>query len=135
MERFWSKVDKTDYCWNWTASLNEKGYGHFRFNGKTSKAHRVSYILTYGNILDNLVIDHLCKNTKCVNPDHLEPVTQGENVKRGLSGKINNPQTTKTHCHRGHEFSGVRKDGARICHKCSVIRQTRYKERLAKSMA
>lgn len=132
MERFWIKVNKTDDCWIWLAGVDEKGYGQFRFNGKTSKAHRVSYILTFGNIQDDLVIDHLCRNRKCVNPNHMDLVTQAENVRRGLAGK-NNLQSMKTHCLRGHEFSGIRKDGARICHKCSVIRQTRYKNKLANS--
>jgi hypothetical protein len=129
MERFWSKVNKTDNCWIWTGCLNEHGYGQFRFNGKTSKAHRVSYILSFGKIDNNLVIDHLCKNTKCVNPEHLELVTQGENVRRGLSGKVNNPQSVKTHCYRGHEFSGIRKDGARICRECNTIRQIKYRNK------
>jgi hypothetical protein len=133
MDRFWSKVNKTSYCWNWTASTNEHGYGLFRFNGKTSKAHRVSYELTYGSIDAMLVIDHLCKNILCVNPSHLDLVSQRENVRRGLAGKVNNFQTQKTHCGRGHRFSGIRKDGARNCHKCNVIRQTKYKNKLAKN--
>jgi hypothetical protein len=118
VERFWNKVDKTDYCWNWTASLNENGYGLFRFNGKTSKAHRVSYIITFGEIADGLVIDHLCKNKKCVNPEHLDPVSQGENVVRGLAGKVNNFQSTKTHCKSGHQYSRITKDGYRLCGQC-----------------
>ena len=133
MDRFWSKVNKTNYCWIWTASVNEHGYGQFRFNGKTSKAHRVSYELIYGSIDAMLVIDHLCKNRLCVNPDHLDLTSQKENVRRGLAGKVNNPQTQKTHCKRGHEFSGIRKDGARNCHKCNTIRQIKYKNKLAKS--
>lgn len=133
MDRFWSKVNKTNYCWNWIASTNDRGYGIFRFNGKTSRAHRVAYELTFGSIDDMLVIDHLCKNTLCVNPDHLDLVSQGENVRRGLAGKINNPQSRKTHCSRGHEFSGIRKDGARNCHKCNVARQIKYKNKLANS--
>ena len=131
MERFWSKVDRTDACWNWIGAINEKGYGLFRFNGKTSKAHRVSYILTFGGIDDNMVMDHLCRNRKCVNPKHLDPVTQKENIGRGLSGKVNNSQSRKTHCPKGHEYSGVSKIGTRICHKCKVINQMAYKKRLA----
>jgi hypothetical protein len=117
-ERFYEKVNKTNYCWDWTASLNDKGYGLFRFNGKTSKAHRVSYILTFGTIDDTLVIDHLCKNRKCVNPKHLELVSQKENVKRGLSGKVNNSQSSKTTCPKGHDYSRVTNKGYRLCGTC-----------------
>jgi nitrate/TMAO reductase-like tetraheme cytochrome c subunit len=121
MDNFYDKVDKTDTCWNWFGSTNEKGYGLFRFNGKTSKAHRVSYILANGSIDPHLVIDHLCKNKKCVNPDHLDLVTQKENVIRGLAGKVNNPQSIKTHCPNGHEYSRIDKNGYRLCGKCRSI--------------
>jgi hypothetical protein len=121
MNNFYNKVDKTDTCWNWSGSINENGYGLFRFNGKTSKAHRVSYILKNGSIDANLVIDHLCKNKKCVNPDHLDLVTQKENVIRGLAGKANNAQSTKTHCPIGHEYSRIDKNGYKLCGKCRSI--------------
>lgn len=131
LSRFFNKVNKTNTCWIWTASKNEKGYGLFRFNEKTSKAHRVSYIIEYGNIIDNLVIDHLCKNRDCVNPKHLDLVSQAENISRGLSGKINNAQLKKTTCPKGHEYDNVNNQGHRICNKCHVIRQQKY--RLSKS--
>jgi len=118
MDRFWSKVQKTDSCWNWTASTNEKRYGLFRFNGKTSRAHRVSYILTFGSIDDTLIVDHLCRNRRCVNPDHLDLVSQKENILRGLSGKQNNHQSGKTTCPKGHEYSRITKYGYRLCGKC-----------------
>lgn len=118
MKRFWDKVDKTASCWNWNASTNEKGYGLFRFNGKTSKAHRVSWILTNGDIDATLVIDHKCKNRKCVNPNHLDLVTQKENIFIGLSGKINNAQSKKIKCPQGHKYTRTTKNGYRLCGKC-----------------
>jgi hypothetical protein len=117
MQRFFEKVEKTSYCWNWTGYVTESGYGQFRYMGKTQRAHRVSYELAYGSIKDNFVIDHLCKNRKCVNPKHLDLVKQIENIRRGLSGKINNAQSRKTHCPKGHEYSRKTKHGYRLCGK------------------
>lgn len=91
-------------CWIWLGAEN-LGYGRVYF-GKRSKrrskmAHRMSYELVRGQIPDGLVIDHLCRNTYCVNPDHLEAVTDAINIRRGLTG-INN--RSKTHCPKGHPY-------------------------------
>lgn len=82
--RFWRKVNKTSACWEWTGSLFPNGYGCFRLNGQSVLAHRVSYEFAHEAIPIGLVIDHKCRNKKCVNPDHLEAVTNGENVRRGM---------------------------------------------------
>lgn len=82
-ERFWSKVDKTENCWNWIGGLNEFGYGHFTVGGKnkvSSPAHRWSYKMLVGPIADELDIDHVCRNRACVNPDHLRPATSKQNI-------------------------------------------------------
>jgi len=75
-----------DGCWVWTAALNNGGYGLVRLDGRTRRAHRVVYELLVGPIPEGLELDHLCRNHACVNPDHLEPVTHGENIRRGLNG-------------------------------------------------
>lgn len=94
-KRFWSKIarGKVDDCWEWLATKSKKGYGQFRLNGQMRFAHRVAYVATNGEIPKGLTIDHLCKNRACVNPSHLEAVSQGENARRGL---------VKTHCKNGH---------------------------------
>ncbi len=82
--RFWSKVKKTEGCWLWIASFARHGYGAFSdFKAKrTFKAHRFSYALANGSIAKDLVIDHKCFVRNCVNPAHLEAVTQAENLRR-----------------------------------------------------
>lgn len=129
MQRFFDKVVKTESCWIWSGHITDSGYGQFRYMGKTHRAHRVSYILKHGSIDDSLVIDHLCKNKKCVNPEHLDLVTQKENVSRGLSGKVNNAQSRKTHCPEGHEYSRKTKNGYRVCGVCRS-RQTMQSRKL-----
>lgn len=84
--RFWAKVDKTDSCWLWTASVNQLGYGRFRVDNTTRvTAHRYAYETLVGPIPDGQELDHLCRVRSCVNPAHLEPVSHRENVLRGTS--------------------------------------------------
>lgn len=88
-ERFWAKVDKTDTCWNWTAQIAPEGYG--RSSGPDNKgalAHRAAYELAYGAIPEGMCIDHICRNRKCVRPEHLRAVTYKQNQEnRALTGR------------------------------------------------
>lgn len=81
---FWPKVDRRSdsECWPWLAYRNAKGYGQVSVNGTVRPAHRVAYELLVGPIPADLTLDHLCRNTGCVNPVHLEPVTASENTHR-----------------------------------------------------
>lgn len=102
--RFIAKVEMAgpDECWLWKASLR-LGYGRIWVGGSLLSAHRVAYERATGPIKDGLCLDHLCRIKHCVNPSHLDQVTQKENVRRGEAGMINK---SKTHCFRGHSFSG-----------------------------
>ena len=119
-ERFWSKVEFTDTCWLWTRATHN-GYGWFSGEHRQSNfAHRWSYEFCVGEIPEGLQIDHLCRIRHCVNPDHLEPVTQQVNISRGY-------YATKTHCPRAHAYAGtnlrINKKGHRFCRKCDTITQ------------
>lgn len=103
-ERFWSKVQKTDGCWLWTSTKNFYGYGRFTIKGKPYGAHRLAYAELRESVPDDKVMDHLCKNPACVNPSHLEVVTQRENLLRGNT--INAMHAAKTHCKNGHPLIG-----------------------------
>lgn len=120
-ERFWSKVDRRghDECWEWMAAKVPMGYGQLRIPGGHLYAHRVAYEELVGPIPDGLSLDHLCRNTSCVNPAHLEPVTHRENCLRGVGFSAKN--ALKTHCKRGHEFSEENTRayrGRRLCRAC-----------------
>jgi hypothetical protein len=100
---FWARARKEESCWVWEGGLSGGGYGivtlHAASNRKTTLAHRVAYTLTKGPIPKGYHVDHLCRNRLCVNPDHLEAVTQQENNLRALSYR-----PSKTHCPKGHPY-------------------------------
>jgi hypothetical protein len=119
ISRFWLKVNKTETCWLWAGSFGSRNrdYGFFFAGGKSHGAHRVAYELIKGEIPEGLCIDHLCRNTHCVNPNHLEAVTFSVNTMRGYiargktrtkknyNKKVNKLKEIKTHCKNGHELN------------------------------
>ena len=117
---FWKRVDKTGGCWKWTGAINSWGYGQFGTKGKFIRAHRFAYELIKGEIPPGLVLDHLCGNRSCVNPDHLEAVTQRVNAFR--SNCITTQNLRKTHCPSGHPYNEsnalIQKSGWRMCRIC-----------------
>lgn len=106
-------------CWLWIGAQNAAGYGIVTVNGRTLKAHRVSYEVHVGPIPEGLHIDHLCRVRNCVNPEHLEPVTLAENNRRAAAAQ--------THCIHGHEFTPentlTSKRGHRFCRSCARARR------------
>lgn len=93
------KIELTiDGCWQWTGAVTSRGYGSAAHEGRTWSTHRLAYELLVGPIPAGLQIDHLCRNRRCCNPEHLEPVTGRENVRRACEGQ--------THCAQGHPLAG-----------------------------
>lgn len=123
VNRFWSNVDRTadaSKCWHWRGRTL-RGYG--KYAGKL--AHRIAYELEIGAIPGGLEIDHLCRTPRCVNPSHLEPVTQKENMRRRYA--------IYTECASGHPFTPentyIRPTGWRDCRACIRARALAYKAR------
>lgn len=128
---FWAKVNKTPLCWEWTGGRDARGYGRFKVGTRKAnravRTHRVAWLLLRGPIPEGLVIDHLCRNKACLRPSHLEPVTQGENVRRGnlafVAARIG---AERTHCKHGHAFDEANTywlNGNRNCRACHSARE------------
>jgi HNH endonuclease len=101
-------------CALWTGAVTSSGYGSLRHEGRTVQAHRKAWEDANGPIPDGLHIDHLCRNRLCINPEHLEPVTPGENTRRA--------RRIVTHCPQGHEYTEANTlrngNGNRYCRTC-----------------
>lgn len=113
----------TDDCWLYAGTKDVRGYGTINLKPH-QYVHRIVYESLIGEIPVGLVIDHLCRVRHCVNPDHLEAVTNAENVLRGEGTGAKN--RVKTHCKNGHSLEGKNliiygnKRKCRICHYRSV---------------
>lgn len=124
---FWAQIDRSggdDACWLWTGSKSTHGYGLRNHNGRNRLVHIIVYELSNGRVPKGLELDHLCRNTSCVNPRHLEAVTHRVNILRGDTFAAKH--ATKTHCPKGHPYDDsntrYRKCGRRACKKCSAER-------------
>lgn len=106
--RFLGSVDNWggEGCWLWTKTLNTQGYGRFNVGGKHVSAHRLSLVMNGRPLIDGLVVDHICRVRRCINPEHLRQVTSRENI---LEPRSEGP-TTKNHymsaCLMGHALTG-----------------------------
>jgi hypothetical protein len=132
LERFDAKVLVVENgCHEWQSTLTHNGYGLFWFNGKHVLAHRFGWEAQRDPIPAKLTIDHLCRNRRCVNVEHLEVVDLRTNILRGNGTSARNIR--KTHCAQGHPFNerntGHRATGVRYCRECGRIRNERDRER------
>ena len=144
--RFWSKVNKDgsipEYaphlgpCWLWLGSAcksNGGYYGSIRLtrSRKEIKAHRWPWEQLHGPLPQGRQLDHLCRVTLCVNPSHLEPVTQRVNIIRGTNRAAY--YASRTHCEHGHAYTPentrITKAGARLCRICRRITSREEKVR------
>ena len=122
-------------CWNWTGKIAKNGYGHITYPNKNDRKtyliHRITYALFKSEIPIGMTIDHLCRNRKCCNPEHLEIVTSKENTLRGNG--IAGINARKTHCIKNHPLSGnnlyITPDKRRNCKKCIRMSIEKYNDR------
>jgi hypothetical protein len=142
IHRFLAKVAHVGECWRWTGCVVRSGYAQFGVGGRATSAHRWAYKQFVGPIPDGLVVDHLCHSRdstcvggpaclhrRCVNPAHLEVVTQKVNISRGQTAQF---QVRRTHCPYGHPYDDAntyRYGNKRQCKACTA---RRGRERLAR---
>lgn len=140
IERFLNKITVSDTnfykdtpCWEWNGCLNAKGYGQITWHGLHYQFHRFIYEYFQGEIDSDLVIHHKCYNRRCVNPLHLEQVTQRENTLDKNSSSLTAVNAQKTHCIHGHEFTSentyIRPNGSRNCKICQRVRERKAEQR------
>lgn len=124
-------VDFVTGCWIWTGAKSANGYGiatTYRPRKTNIYSHRALFIVYRGAIPDGLVLDHLCRNTTCCNPEHLEAVTPGENTRRMLAA-VGHPNARKARCPLGHDYTRVQcTNGAykRYCKICAHAANRAY---------
>lgn len=120
-----ARVNPDTGCWEWSGTRIGGGYASMSVSDRTRYVHRISYETFVGPIPQGTELDHLCRVRHCVNPEHLEPVSHRENVRRGTSGAVNGArQKAKTHCPAGHPYAGANlylapSDGHRQCRACT----------------
>lgn len=122
-----SKIDASGECWLWTGGLNRNGYGRTTHpdTQRTVAAHRLVYEVLIGPIPAGMQLDHLCRVRRCVNPHHVEPVTQRVNLLRGETIAARAAATEA--CPAGHPYAGrnlyIAPSGDRRCRECHKIAQ------------
>lgn len=125
--RFFGRIVRSPSgCWEWRGDHDSSGYGRTYYRGTQTATHRIMAAWVFGPIPTGFEknIDHLCRNRICCNPSHLELVDWGENVRRGFAAGRAHPNRNKTHCPKGHSYSGANlytrpaDPNHRICRQC-----------------
>jgi len=115
-------------CWEFRCKPSAAGYARTRYGGRSWFVHRLMWKAVYGSLTDGKEIDHLCRNTMCCNPKHLEEVTHRVNMLRGETIAARNG--AKTHCVHGHKFADgntyIRENGGRQCRICRAAAMQRF---------
>lgn len=132
-------IDKETGCWVWIARRNKKGYGQFGFDGKLCQAHRVSWIIYYGDIPDGMFVLHHCDNTSCVNPYHLFLGTNADNMRdmasKGRSTRGNKSHTCKLSEDQVKEIRSLNLSGRKTAKKYGISSSVVYQIRTKKIWA
>lgn len=140
-ERLAAKIEPEPMsgCWLWSGAISPSQSGKWPYgivqarDGKMRMAHRVVYEERCGSIPAGHDLDHLCRNTLCVNPAHMEPVTHKENIRRGRVSEVTKARNAAiTHCPQGHPYAGgnlyLKPDGvSRECRQCVRDSGARYR--------
>ena len=143
IQRLMARVEKrTDGCWIWQGAASSAGYGVIQLptgkrGGKSASTHRLAYELLKQPIPTDRELDHLCRNTLCLNPDHLEIVTRKENQRRGKNGLLRVPPT---HCRRGHLLDAtnirinhrINRTPDKTCLRCEKLRDRHRTTRISR---
>lgn len=122
-EKLLSKIEINALgCWIWTGAVFKKKHGNYsqlKLDGKGCRGHRLSYVEFVGQIPEGTELDHLCRNTLCINPKHLEPVTHTENMRRRID-------LNPSHCPHGHVYVPenvyLNRRGRKECRTCRRAR-------------
>lgn len=126
-------------CWEWQASLTKGGYGRFVVGGRKARrfdyAHIYAYTTFVGPVPDGLELDHLCRNRRCCNPDHLEAVTHQENLARSpihpffnadIRDALRQARPRRTHCKHGHALTADNRGNNGRCKECNRLHAKRH---------
>jgi hypothetical protein len=138
LRRLASQIEESpDGCWTWIGSVGARDYGRIQLRGALWLVHKLVYELFVGPVPEGCVLHHKCRNKRCCNPAHLQPVTQAENLSLDfLISPRNRPRTLRTWCKNGHELTDgnvrwrtVHGKRWRVCRLCEAAAQARRNER------